>query len=101
MKRGKPHQPIYRPGSGPLRKTTSGIEETESDTNLVINSKEASYRGSQSNSKYKSEGSSPREYAHDLESVTAGVGDMGIQDKTKKLRKPEQTFYVPRPVAQG
>lgn len=40
MKR-KPHQQYYSPGSGSLRKSNFGIEESESDTNLVVNSKES------------------------------------------------------------
>ncbi|GJQ75683.1 hypothetical protein Trydic_g17757 [Trypoxylus dichotomus] len=82
MKRGKPQQQIYRPGSGPLRKSTPGIEESESDTKLVV-------------SKHNS---SPRDISATVETVTTKLGDIAIDNK-KKLKKPEQTFYVARPLA--
>lgn len=102
MRRGKPQQQLYRPGSGPLRKTTAGIEETESDTNLVLNSRQNHYKGSSpNNSRVRSEGSTPRDCLQDLESATDKVGDMTIRDSAKKAKKPEQPLYVPRAVAQA
>lgn len=99
MKRGKPQQQIYRPGSGPLRKSTPNIEETESDTNLLIGNKQDNYRSAQN--RYKSEGSSPRDRLHDIDSTTERIGDMTIKDNTRKTRKPEKEIYVPRPLAQA
>lgn len=83
MRRGKPQLPIYRPGSGPLRKSTPGPEETESDSNLVVGARQA--RGS-SQGKFRSEGSSPKDMDR--------VGD----SNARRPRKPEQALYVPRPL---
>lgn len=103
MRRGKPQQQIYRPGSGPLRKTAPGVDETESDTNLVLNSRHSNYKGSSPNNlRVKSEGSSPRDCLQDLDSATEKVGDMTLRDgSSKKSKKPEQPLYVPRPLAQA
>lgn len=102
MRRGKPQQQIYRPGSGPLRKTTAGAEETESDTNLVLNSRQNDYKGSSPNNlRVRSEGSTPRNCLQDIESTTEKVGDMTLRDTSKKSKKPEQPLYVPRPLAQA
>lgn len=54
MKR-RPHQKLYTPGSGSLRKSNYGIEESESDTNLVVNSKE-NRNQTYVDTKFKSEG---------------------------------------------
>ncbi|KRT84824.1 hypothetical protein AMK59_2889, partial [Oryctes borbonicus] len=99
MKRGRPQQPIYRPGSGPLRKSTAGIEESESDTKLVV-SKHNKGKGSglERLDKFKSADSSPRDISATIETVTSKLGDIAI-DNRKKTKKPEQTFYVARPIA--
>lgn len=102
MRRGKPQQMIYRPGSGPLRKSTPGPEETESDSNLFGNSRQNSHRGSsQGSGNFKSEGSSPKEKTPDVDSMAEKVGDMNIRETGKKVRKPEQQLYVPRAVQQA
>lgn len=103
MKRGKPQQQIYRPGSGPLRKSTQGIEESESDTKLVVNVKQNRPKTSvmERIDKLKSADSSPRD-TNSVEGVPLEkFGDMSISDSKRKSKKPEQTFYVPRPVAQA
>lgn len=102
MRRGKPQQQIYRPGSGPLRKSTPGPEETESDTNLLSNSRQNTCKtASQSNGKFKSEGSSPKEKTPEVDSMAEKMGDMSMRDGGRRTRKPEQSFYVPRVVQQA
>ncbi|KAJ8955260.1 hypothetical protein NQ318_000287 [Aromia moschata] len=104
MRRGKPQQQIYRPGSGPLRKSNIGIEESESDTNIVINSRQNQSKHLLPNDdlKHKSEGCSPRDKITDLDSTTSRLGDISInKDTTKRQKKPEQMLYVPRPLAQA
>lgn len=102
MKRGKPPQQIYRPGSGPLRKSTPGPEETESDSNLLTSSRQNNHKGSfQGNGNFRSEGSSPKEKIPDVDGMTEKVGDMNIRDTGKRTRKPEQQLYVPRAVQQA
>lgn len=100
MRRGKPQQQIYRPGSGPLRKSTPGIEESESDTKLVVSSKQNKSKtaGIERLDKLKSADSSPRDNSAAIETITAKLGDITVDNK-KKAKKPEQTFYVARPVA--
>ncbi|XP_018574342.1 telomerase-binding protein EST1A isoform X2 [Anoplophora glabripennis] len=101
MRRGnKPQQQIYRPGSGPLRKSNTGIEESESDTNIVINSRQNQSKHLLVNDdmRHKSEGSSPRDKVADID-TTARVGDISVSpDASKRQKKPEQMHYVPRPL---
>ncbi|KAJ8970512.1 hypothetical protein NQ314_001188 [Rhamnusium bicolor] len=104
MRRGKPLQQIYRPGSGPLRKSNIGIEESESDTNIVINSRQNQSKHLLPNDdlRHKSEGSSPRDKITDIDSTTSRLGDISLsKDTTRRQKKPEQMLYVPRPVAQA
>lgn len=102
MRRGKPQQQIYRPGSGPLRKSTPGPEETESDSNLLANTRQNNGKSSAQNaSKFKSEGSSPKEKTPDVETMTDKMGDMSLREGGKRNRKPEQPLYVPRAVQQA
>lgn len=104
MRRGnKPLQQIYRPGSGPLRKSNTGIEESESDTNIVINSRQNQSKHLLVNDdmRHKSEGSSPRDKVADID-TTSRVGDISINpDASKRQKKPEQMHYVPRPLVQA
>ncbi|RZB54405.1 telomerase-binding protein EST1A [Asbolus verrucosus] len=83
MRRGKPQQEIYRPGSGPLRKSNTGIEESEPDTTLIVNTTKAKPYTSQDDTRYKTDNS-------------LTVTEPNTQRKT---RKPEQMIYVPRPLA--
>lgn len=99
MRRGnKPQQQIYRPGSGPLRKSVHGIEESESDTNIVINSRQNLSKNPVT--RLRSEGSSPRN--NDIVETTSKLGDMTIKgnDPKRKTKKPEQALYVPPVLAQ-
>ena len=77
MRRGKPQQEIYRPGSGPLRKSNTATEESEPDTNLIL-TKSKTYAHDET--RYKSE-------------------PLTEPNPQRKTRKPEQMIYVPRPVA--
>lgn len=102
MRRGKPQQQIYRPGSGPLKKSTPGPDETESDTNLFANSRQSNSKVSaQNNSKFKSERISSKERTPDVDTVADKMGDMSIREGGKRNKKPEQSFYVPRAVQQA
>lgn len=73
MRRGKPQQQYYVPGSGPLRKSGQGVDDAESDTNLVMHSRHNQGRndGGQNLAKIKSEGASPRDRSREIEN-TAG-----------------------------
>lgn len=75
MKRGKPHQQYYKPGSGPLRKSGQGIDETESDTNILAGCKggEGKGAGNSRGGRNKSEGSSPREVSGGVERLTGEI----------------------------
>nr|XP_022917819.1 telomerase-binding protein EST1A isoform X1 [Onthophagus taurus] len=103
MKRGKPQQQIYRPGSGPLRKSTQGIGESESDTKLIVNSNESKSKtsGMERMDKSKSADSTPRDTQPLEPPPLEKFGDISISETRKKVKKPEQSFYVPRPVAQA
>lgn len=100
MRREKPQQQIYKPGSGPLRKSTPGIEESESDTKLIVTSKQNKSKTSRLDGldKLKSADSSPRDINTSVEVVAAKLGDIAVDSK-KKTKKPEQSFYVVRPLA--
>lgn len=102
MRRGRPQQQIYRPGSGPLRKSTPGPDETESDSNSFSNSRQSSSKTSSQNStKFKGDRSMTKDKTPDVDNMTEKMGDMGIREGGRKTRKPEQSFYVPRPVQQA
>ncbi|KAK9889657.1 hypothetical protein WA026_007035 [Henosepilachna vigintioctopunctata] len=99
MKR-RPHQQYYKPGSGILRKSSSGIEESESDTNLLFTSKQNNIKISTNvESKFKSEGNSPRNNQQNMDKIVEKFGDVNITDHNKKSKKPDQEIYVPRHVA--
>nr|CAH7719815.1 unnamed protein product [Callosobruchus chinensis] len=95
MRRGKPLQQLYKPGSGPLRKSNNGVDEQTSfevsgSNNLANN--DLSTR----NLRHSSERNSTRD------SVSAQRGDSNSdRDTSRRQKKPEQIFYVPRPVAQA
>lgn len=103
MKRTKPTQPIYRPGSGLLRKSNT-FEDSESDTNLVRNSKRQVNNDNGEHTdilKHKSEGNSPREQVATLKSFGDSSGDTVFNDSSRRVRKPEKLIYVPRSIAQS
>ncbi|KAF5269666.1 hypothetical protein FQA39_LY08589 [Lamprigera yunnana] len=90
MKRGKPNQQIYRPGDGPLKKSTH-LEETESDSGLI-------YRPHIKDSGHYSYKHRDRDV--DIEAVGYKIGDLVIKDDNRrKPKKPDQSFYVPKPLA--
>ncbi|KAK4875117.1 hypothetical protein RN001_011539 [Aquatica leii] len=92
MRRGKPNQQIYRPGSGPLRKSTH-VEETESDTSLVHRQQHG--KDSQAHYNYK-------QRDVDIDAVGYKIGDLTIKDDYRRRpKKPDQTFYVPKPLVQA
>ncbi|KAF5286717.1 hypothetical protein FQR65_LT12470 [Abscondita terminalis] len=92
MRRGKPNQQIYRPGSGPLRKSGQ-VDETESDTNLVH--RQQHVKDSQPHYNYK-------QRDVDIDAVSYKIGDLGIKDDPRrKPKKPDQSFYVPKALAQA
>lgn len=102
MKRTKPTQPIYRPGNGPLRKSNT-LEDSESDTNLVVNSKRQANNDNgehSDNLRYKSEGNSPRDRVTTTRNFGDSSGDTVFND-TRRPKKPEKMIYVPRQVAQA
>ncbi|VEN46594.1 unnamed protein product, partial [Callosobruchus maculatus] len=95
MRRGKPLQQIYKPGSGPLRKSNNGVDEQPSfevsgSNNLANNDL------SPENLRRSSERNSTRD------TLSAQRGDPNSdRDTSRRQKKPEQIFYVPRPVAQA
>ncbi|CAH0556011.1 unnamed protein product [Brassicogethes aeneus] len=90
MNRGKPQQALYRPGSGPLRKSNIGLEDlNESTENNSRQNTPKPYPMSNEDAKYRSESSSPREN----NSFSSRLGG--------RHKKPEQQLYVPKPVAQA
>lgn len=99
MRRGKPQQQYYRPGSGPLRKSGHGIEDNESDTNIVLNSRQSVPKNIASNrlAKIKSE---ILDKETDIQTAAGRINDMRLDDSDMKRRskKPEQPIYVPRAV---
>lgn len=99
MKHAKPTQPIYRPGNGPLRKSNT-FEDSESDTNLVLNTKGPvnNDNGEYGNNvKFKSEGNSPREKLP-TRNFGGSSGDAIMNESGRRQKKPEQMLYVPRAV---
>ncbi|KAL1494247.1 hypothetical protein ABEB36_009872 [Hypothenemus hampei] len=77
MRRGKPQQEIYKPGSGKLRRSNQGADDTFADTSSV--------RSFDNNciSKEDSRDFNVEKHSH------------------RKSKKPEQEFYVPRAVAEA
>ncbi|XP_023013335.2 uncharacterized protein isoform X1 [Leptinotarsa decemlineata] len=103
MRRGKPQQQIYRPGSGPLRKSNN-IEDSESDTNILINSRQDHFKKGQpeDTSRFRSEGSSPRDKIIEVDDTPSLLKDISLNiEATKRIKKPEQMHYVPRALAQA
>lgn len=91
MRRGKPHQQIYRPGSGPLRKSVNEMEEND------MNVKHRHMN--ESNYDFKSNRKRDDDRNHDSENLnSSGYGGM---DPRRRHKKPEQQIYVPKPVAQA
>ncbi|XP_049823827.1 uncharacterized protein LOC109600502 isoform X3 [Aethina tumida] len=104
MNRGKPQQALYRPGSGPLRKSNIGTEDQELESNIIINSRHYSSKSYASNDELRerSEGSSLRDKVNEMDQCSSRFGDMSLnKDTPKKSKKPEQPLYVPKPVAQA
>ncbi|KAK5644530.1 hypothetical protein RI129_005830 [Pyrocoelia pectoralis] len=97
MKRGKPHQQIYRPGSGPLRKTRQNVEDTESDSGYVVNSRPHYSKDSHYNYKHKND-----KINIEIEALDYKIDDLAIkEDFRQKPKKPDQTFYVAKPSTQA
>lgn len=86
MRRGKPQQEIYRPGSGPLRKSNFANEESEADTILAVNSTKSKPYITQHSSRCTNE-------------FSVEVKEPYSDHTSRKSRKPEQMIYVPKPVA--
>lgn len=89
MRRWKPQQQIYRPGSGPLRKSGQQ-DETEQDTNT--NTKPDRKQGNNQRLKRNEELHSSRQSCN-------SENDSG--ETQKRQKKPEQQLYVPKPIAQA
>ncbi|XP_057667443.1 telomerase-binding protein EST1A isoform X1 [Diorhabda carinulata] len=101
MRRGKPPQQLYRPGSGPLKKSST-IEESDSDTNIFNSRHKQEENTRRDNSKFHSESSSPRERIKDIDRAITQLGDISLNnDVTRRPKKPDQERYVPRPLAQS
>lgn len=113
MRRGKPPQQIYRPGSGPLRKSNT-FDATESDnireTNLIKNSVHNSakhdYTKPVDSLRHTNDGGLPTTSAKPIDSevdkATVRVGDISLnRDLIKRQKKPEKVLYVPKPLAQA
>lgn len=97
MRRNKPSQPIYRPGNGPLRKSNT-LEDSESDSNLVVNSIRQTNNETNDHSdnlRHKSEGNSPRDKLTTTKNFGDSSGDTVFND-TRRPKKPEKMLYVPR-----
>lgn len=93
----KPHQQIYRPGSGPLRKSNHGNEESDMDTNVIYKQNQI-----KPNVKIINDGLTPQNI-DDVGEITNKLVDMSMKgyDHKKKMRKPEQQLYIPRGIAQA
>ncbi|XP_044755444.1 telomerase-binding protein EST1A [Coccinella septempunctata] len=100
MKPYKPQQRYYTPGCGALRRANNGIEESESDTNLIVNSKE-NRNQSHIDTKFRSEGNTPRNTSHHADDMMDKFNDLSFKDTPKKNRKPDIELYVPRILAQN
>nr|CAI5842084.1 unnamed protein product [Callosobruchus analis] len=95
MRRGKPLQQLYKPGSGPLRKSNNGVDEQPS-FEVSRSNHLANNDSSPGNLRRSSERNSTRD------TVSAHRGDSNSdRDTSRRQKKPEQIFYVPRPVAQA
>ncbi|XP_060528527.1 telomerase-binding protein EST1A isoform X2 [Cylas formicarius] len=85
MPRGKPQQELYKPGSGKLRRSTQGADD--SMPNLS------------SNRAIKNNVASQETFATKAGNSTADYSAQ--KDLPKRLKKPERELYIPRVVAQS
>lgn len=86
MRRGKPHQQIYTPGSGPLRKSGQEFEETHLRQSHV----------NDCGPDFKSNRKKP-----DNRGNAENFNNMNDMDLRRRGKKPEQPIYVPKPMAQA
>lgn len=77
FRRGKPHQKLYTPGSGPLRKSNQSLDNIKMD------------RCKNDNDQRDKELDNPVE-------VSSGPKQQNILTNSSKSRKPEQQLYIPK-----
>lgn len=118
-------QALYRPGSGPLRKTRSGSTADDYDNEIGMQDKSRStsvqhrLRQSQSNRSNQAKDSPPLSQIDDVtekldnthihyrsnssidQSTSHNISNTGAGDPKKKHRKPEQPLYVPKKVKEA
>lgn len=104
MRRNKPQQQIYRPGSGPLRKS-GGHETDDADFSMnarppQINNDVQKYSNNSSSNRKKVDHSSSFRNNNSENVNITNQADNGM-DSRRKPKKPEQPIYVPKPVAQA
>lgn len=83
MRRGKPQQELYKPGSGKLRRSNQGLDDTISETGSEKNYQGAWDPSSNIGDRY--------------ESTDRDIN----RDHRKREKKPEREFYVPPVVAES
>lgn len=96
MKRWKPPQQIYRPGSGPLRKSGQADEQEPVDTNQHFISNKQPDKGRQNDTARLKR----NEELHSSRQSCNSESDTFV-DTQKRQKKPEQQLYVPKPMAQA
>lgn len=84
MRRGKPQQELYKPGSGKLRRSNQGLDDTISETGSEKNYQGSWDRSSNIGDRYDS-----------------GADREINRDHRKREKKPEREFYVPPVVAES
>ncbi|KAJ9594803.1 hypothetical protein L9F63_013905, partial [Diploptera punctata] len=117
-RRGKPQVELYRPGSGPLRKSgdndagffdsarrsKSSIENSHSKRLSKTSKRNSESRDLTDMSKNDRELTDIDEKMRNIHVSTPGPGTSSkptMNDVKRKNRKPEQALYVPKPLAQA
>nr|CAD7412917.1 unnamed protein product [Timema cristinae] len=106
-RREKPHLVIYRPGSGPLRKSAPEEDSTNNSpdnhlrTNFDPGSDDWRRNSKVTHEPFKTLTNERRAQPPRRSNLTEAQSPDSLSDLRRKSRKPEQAIYVPKPLAQA
>lgn len=90
MRRSKPQQPIYKPGSGPLRRSI----EPEHQPGQPSNTKQPQPSFKEPPNSFRDSHPTFKENSDEVQRVINRFDDLST--KERRPRKPEQNYYVPK-----
>uniref|UniRef100_A0A146MA06 Telomerase-binding protein EST1A n=3 Tax=Lygus hesperus TaxID=30085 RepID=A0A146MA06_LYGHE len=102
-RRGKPQREIYKPGSGPLRKTGNSRDDECGDSPVVNQRGDALFRNGSNKPLNSSRSQEINRIADELKKITMGGkpnGNGESKNGSDFRRKPGSEIYVPKPVAE-